>query len=99
MSTILDEIAEYTKARIALEKEQVSPDMMREMALKKEWEKEAFAFEKTLKTPGISFICECKKASPSKGSISADFPYLDIARSYEDAGAAAISVQIGRAHV
>ena len=41
---------------------------------------------------GISFICECKKASPSKGLIAPDFPYLQIAREYEDAGADAISV-------
>ena len=51
-----------------------------------------FAFEKKLKEEGMSFICECKKASPSKGVIAEDFPYLDIARSYEKAGASCISV-------
>ena len=51
-----------------------------------------FAFEKALKTPGLSFICECKKASPSKGIISPDFPYLSIAEEYEAAGADCISV-------
>lgn len=51
-----------------------------------------FAFEKALEGAGVSFICECKKASPSKGLISPDFPYLDIARDYESAGASAISV-------
>ncbi len=51
-----------------------------------------FAFEKALRKPGMSFICECKKASPSKGVISPDFPYLDIARDYEAAGADAVSV-------
>ena len=50
-----------------------------------------FLFEKALKKPGISFICEVKKASPSKGIIAEDFPYLDIAKSYEAAGADAIS--------
>jgi len=51
-----------------------------------------FPFEKTLRSDGISFICEIKKASPSRGVIDKDFPYLDIARDYEAAGAAAISV-------
>ncbi len=54
--------------------------------------KGCFAFEKALKTPGLSFICECKKASPSKGIISPDFPYLSIAEEYEAAGADCISV-------
>jgi indole-3-glycerol phosphate synthase len=52
----------------------------------------AFPFEAILRKPGLSFICEVKKASPSKGIIAADFPYLDIARDYELAGADAISV-------
>lgn len=51
-----------------------------------------FSFEKALRKPGISFICECKKASPSKGLIAPDFPYLQIAGAYEAAGADAISV-------
>lgn len=45
-----------------------------------------------LKKSDISFICECKKASPSKGLISPEFPYLQIANDYEAAGADAISV-------
>jgi len=49
-------------------------------------------FEKALSAPGLSFICEVKKASPSKGVIAEDFPYLQIAEEYEAAGAAAISV-------
>ena len=51
-----------------------------------------FRFEEALRQPGVHFICEVKKASPSKGVIAKDFPYLDIAREYEKAGAAAISV-------
>ena len=51
-----------------------------------------FPFRKALAAQGISFICEVKKASPSKGIIAEEFPYLKIAREYEDAGAAAISV-------
>lgn len=52
----------------------------------------SFPFESALKKPGISFICEVKKASPSKGIIVEDFPYLQIAKEYEEAGASAISV-------
>ena len=48
-------------------------------------------FLAALKKPGISFICEIKKASPSKGLISPDFPYLKIAETYEQAGADCIS--------
>lgn len=51
-----------------------------------------FSFERALQKPGISFICECKKASPSKGLIAPEFPYLQIAREYEAAGADCISV-------
>jgi len=51
-----------------------------------------FCFEKALISDDIAFICEIKKASPSKGVIAKDFPYLDIAKDYEAAGAAAISV-------
>jgi indole-3-glycerol phosphate synthase len=51
-----------------------------------------FSFEQALKAPDIAFICECKKASPSKGLISPDFPYLKIAKEYEEAGADCISV-------
>ncbi|AEF85890.1 indole-3-glycerol phosphate synthase [Treponema primitia ZAS-2] len=50
------------------------------------------AFEQALSVPGLSFICEVKKASPSKGLIAGEFPYLEIARDYEAAGAAAVSV-------
>jgi len=51
-----------------------------------------FLFETNLRTPGVSFICEVKKASPSKGVIAEEFPYLEIARAYERGGADAISV-------
>lgn len=54
--------------------------------------KGGFEFENALKSDDISFICECKKASPSKGLIARDFPYLQIAKDYEAAGADCISV-------
>ena len=88
--TILDEIAEYARERVKKQKEIKSLDEVKAEALS--LPKKDFAFEKTLKKDGISFICECKKASPSKGIIAEDFPYLDIALSYEKAGADAISV-------
>lgn len=55
------------------------------------WNPAEFAFEKALRAPDVSFICEIKKASPSKGVIAPDFPYLRIAQDYELAGASAIS--------
>ena len=88
--TILDEIAEYARERVKKQKEIKSLDEVKVKALS--LPKKDFAFEKALKKDGISFICECKKASPSKGIIAEDFPYLDIALSYEKAGADAISV-------
>ncbi len=87
---ILDEIAERTRERIALEKKKISLHEMRHMAEEMPVNGE-FPFYKALKRQGISFICEVKKASPSKGIIAEQFPYVDIAKSYEAAGAAAIS--------
>ena len=52
----------------------------------------AKSFLVNLQRPGLNFICECKKASPSKGLISPEFPYLDIAKAYERGGASAVSV-------
>ncbi|MCR4591246.1 MAG: indole-3-glycerol phosphate synthase TrpC [Lachnospiraceae bacterium] len=88
--TILNTIAEYTKTRIAAEKEKEDLNSIRSRAL--ELPKGDFAFEAALKKDGLSFICECKKASPSKGVIAEDFRPLEIAEEYEKAGADAISV-------
>ena len=87
---ILDEIAEKTRIRVAGAKQKISPEEMKQKALDCEITKE-FPFEKELKKKEITFICEVKKASPSKGLIAPDFPYLDIAKEYEQAGASAIS--------
>ena len=87
---ILEEIAEYTKVRIEQQKHKVSLEELKEKAYA--LEKGDFSFEKALKKSDISFICECKKASPSKGLIAEDFPYVEIAKDYEKAGADAISV-------
>ena len=92
---ILQEIAAYTKERIARQKEARPTDALMEQAHSvcgQENTPYEFPFEKALRGDDISFICEVKKASPSKGVLAEDFPYLDIARDYEAAGAAAISV-------
>lgn len=88
---ILDEIAAKTKERIINEKT-VLPLCEIKAAAEAMPRDTGFPFKKALAGDNISFICEVKKASPSKGIIAEDFPYLDIAREYESAGAAAISV-------
>ncbi len=88
--TILDELAAYAAKRVAAAKEILSPAELKSRALS--LPRGEFAFEKALSSPGISFICECKKASPSKGVIAEQFPYLEIAKEYEAAGADCISV-------
>ena len=87
---ILQKIAESTKARVEKERAEISFEEMKQRAEK--MKKGTFAFEKVIKEPGIHFICEVKKASPSKGIIAEDFPYLEIAIEYETAGADCISV-------
>ena len=87
---ILDKIAADTKLRVNKAKRKIPFSQMRAMAYEKE-KNTGFPFEKMLKEPGMHYICEVKKASPSKGVIAQDFPYLEIAREYEKAGAAAIS--------
>lgn len=105
MSTILDQLADYARYRVEKAKEKKLLEEIREEALTASRRpapgpgtstpdfREPFRFEKALAADGdIHFICECKKASPSKGLIAPDFPYLEIARQYEEAGASAISV-------
>ncbi len=88
---ILHEIAEKTKKRIQGQKEILSLETIKKQAYSMPNDL-AFSFEKALKQKEISFICEVKKASPSKGIISKEFPYIEIAKTYEQCGAAAISV-------
>lgn len=92
MTKILDTLAACTRARVEQEKLQVTPEQMWERAMLLADEEKTFPFEQALRQQDINFICEVKKASPSKGVIAEDFPYLEIAREYEDAGAACISV-------
>lgn len=87
---ILEEIAARTVQRVAEEKAAVPLSEMKKRAEAMDANTD-FPFRKALSGDEISFICEVKRASPSKGLIAPDFPYLDIARDYERAGASAIS--------
>ena len=97
---ILDEIAEKTKKRVAEQKKKVPLEAIKRQAfdiVARETDNGSspyskFPFRDNLAADGISFICEVKKASPSKGLIAPDFPYVEIAKEYEVAGASAISV-------
>ena len=88
--TILDQLADHARERVSGAKRKMSPKDLKQQALS--MQKGSFAFEKALRKDGISIICECKKASPSKGLIAPEFPYLQIAEEYEAAGADCISV-------
>ena len=91
---ILEEIAGKTRERIAEEKSRISVAEVKERIRDREQNLEilpAPSFYQALKKDGMSYICEVKKASPSKGLIAPDFPYLEIAKEYKAAGASAIS--------
>ena len=91
---ILDELVAAVKKRLDVLKSSVPLEQTRKIAemIAENHKNEQFIFKKALAKDGLSFICEVKKASPSKGIIAEDFPYLDIAKSYETAGADAVSV-------
>ena len=86
--TILDRLADHAKERVCEAKKATPLSAIRRQA--ENLPRGAFAFETALKNPGISFICECKKASPSKGLIAPDFPYARIAMDYEAANTVSI---------
>ena len=87
---ILEQLAAYARTRVEQAKAVRPLADVKAAALAQP--KGNFAFEKALAQPGVRFICECKRASPSKGLIAPVFPYLDIAKEYAAAGADAISV-------
>lgn len=91
---ILDNLAAATQARVERKKAHIPLETVKEQALNLAAKEGTFTFpfEQAVAKEGISFICEVKKASPSKGIIAEDFPYLEIAREYEKAGADCISV-------
>lgn len=88
--SILDVLADAARERVEQNRKSCSLEELKAKALS--LPKKDFAFEKALKKPGLSYICECKKASPSKGLIDPEFDYLSIAKDYEAAGADALSV-------
>ncbi len=88
---ILDTIAEKTRERVKIRKQAVPLEQLQKEAEQLSPDT-GFPFERALGKEELSFICEVKKASPSKGLIAPDFPYLQIAGEYEAAGASAISV-------
>ena len=111
MADILQKLADHASTRTAEAKKNIPLQPMRGDAERLAAEDTSpFRFEKALSGPDISFICEIKQASPSKGQIwtpapddictsdcTSDrhlfkFPYLEIAREYEAAGAECISV-------
>ena len=90
MNTILDTIADHARKRVAADEERVSPDAMKALAMDGA-PADGQAFYDAVAKPGMSFICEVKKASPSKGVIDPKFDYMSIARDYEAAGADCVS--------
>lgn len=87
---ILTKLADSTRDRVEREKKQIALEMVKEQALA--MKKGDFSFEKVIAEEDISFICEVKRASPSKGMIVEHFPYVQIAKDYEEVGASCISV-------
>ena len=88
---ILNELRDASIQRVAEKQNRISRQSMERLGLEHS-RSDGFVFEQILKQPQMTFICECKKASPSKGVIAPEFPYLEIAEDYEAGGAGAISV-------
>ncbi len=88
--TILDQLADHARARVAADRARLPLEALRELAAQAP-PAGGGRFLAALKKPGLSFLCEVKRASPSKGLIAPDFPYVDIARAYEAAGADGVS--------
>lgn len=86
---ILDALAEHARARVAAAARELPLEALREQAMAVRTH--GGRFRAALCRPELAFICEVKKASPSKGMLSPDFPYLAIAADYAAAGADAIS--------
>ena len=87
---ILNQLADHARERVRLAKRNLPEETVRRYA--RALPKGNFTLEEALRKPELSFICECKKASPSRGLIAGDFPYLQIAKEYDTAGADATSV-------
>jgi len=88
---ILERLAAAARQRVRRQQE-LTPLPVLQAAVRKQSAVTGFPFEAALRDPELSFICEIKQASPSQGMLAAEFPYREIAREYQQAGAAAISV-------
>ena len=88
--TILDQLAVHARERVAADQAENSLDVLQAQC-RARGRAHGARFRGALEKPGLSFLCEVKRASPSKGVIAENFPYLEIARDYERAGADAIS--------
>ncbi len=91
ITNIMDMIADYAEVRVTEKKKTIPLTEIKAAALSMDCDT-GFPFEQALSGDDIGFICECKRASPSKGVIAPEFPYLKIADDYEKAGAVCISV-------
>lgn len=89
MDNILEKLAEFAKIRVEQDKQKISLDEMKNLAKNSASDGEKFL--SALQKKNLSFICEVKKASPSKGIIAENFPYVEIAQDYENFGADCIS--------
>ena len=97
MTDILNQLAAHARERVAAAEQKLSKEALQDRALSLPADtgrQTGFSFERALSRPDgdIAFLCECKKASPSKGLIAPEFPYLQIAEEYAAAGADAVSV-------
>lgn len=91
MDDILRKLADNSRARVKMSKKTIPLDEMKKRAFSMECDT-GFPFERALSKKDIGFICECKQASPSKGRMVDEYPFLNIAMEYESAGASCISV-------
>jgi indole-3-glycerol phosphate synthase len=93
MSTILDEIIQHKRGEVEQRKVQVPLESLQETITTLGRPRNFFqaVTRKPAKKP-LNLIAEIKKASPSAGVIRADFDPIQIARTYAQAGADALSV-------
>lgn len=94
MTSFLDKILSTTRADLQERKKHRSLAELKDAAAGAEHRD----FRAALAAGGVSLIAEIKRASPSKGTIRADVDVAAIAREYEKAGAAAISVLTEERH-